>query len=242
MGGQHLAGVSVRRLEDITQTLWGTRASAGLVSKLNKQIYEKIELWRTRKLEGRFPCVYLDGIVLKRTWAEEVRNVSILVAFGVNEDGFREIRGAAEGAKEDKDGWSAFVKDLKARGLEGVRLFVSDKCMELLESLAEYYPEALWQRCTVEPLKNRRFRESGFIRQLPSFSIWPAYGISKTVRPCLSLHGHGDSLEVVDSCGQEPLNRHVLDPPSNGTPQTMKALALGMNLFHPPLVTQVQSV
>jgi putative transposase len=118
----YLAGVSVRRVEDITQTLWGTRASAGLVSKLNKQIYEKIELWRNRKLEGRFPYVYLDGIVLKRTWAEEVRNVSILVAFGVNEDGFREILGAAEGAKEDKEGWSGFVKDLKSRGLEGVQL------------------------------------------------------------------------------------------------------------------------
>ena len=101
----YLAGVSVRRVEDITQVLWGTRASAGLVSKLNKQIYEKIELWRNRKLEGQFPYVYLDGIVLKRTWAEEVRNVSILVAFGVNEQGFREILGAAEGPKEDKAGW-----------------------------------------------------------------------------------------------------------------------------------------
>jgi transposase-like protein len=98
--------------------------------------------------------VYLDGIVLKRTWAEEVRNVSILVAFGVNEDGFREILGAAEGAKEDKEGWSAFVKDLKSRGLEGVRLFISDKCMGLVESLAEYYPEALWQRCTVHFYRN----------------------------------------------------------------------------------------
>jgi putative transposase len=150
----YLAGVSVRRVEDITQTLWGTRASAGLVSKLNKQIYEKIELWRNRKLEGRFPYVYLDGIVLKRTWAEEVRNVSILVAFGVNEEGFREILGAAEGAKEDKEGWSAFVKDLKQRGLEGARLFISDKCMGLVESLAEYYPDALWQRCSVHFYRN----------------------------------------------------------------------------------------
>jgi transposase-like protein len=150
----YLAGVSVRRVEDITQTLWGTRASAGLVSKLNKQIYQKIELWRTRRLEGRHPYVYLDGIVLKRTWAEEVRNVSILVAFGVNEDGYREILGAAEGAKEDKEGWSSFVKELKARGLEGVRLFISDKCMGLVESVAEYYPEALWQRCTVHFYRN----------------------------------------------------------------------------------------
>jgi len=71
------------------------------------------------------------------------------VAFGVNEDGYREILGAAEGAKEDRSGWGAFVASLKERGLDGVRLFISDKCMGLVESLAEYYPEALWQRCTV---------------------------------------------------------------------------------------------
>jgi transposase-like protein len=145
----YLAGVSVRRVEDITEALWGTKASAGLISKLNKQVYEKIEQWRQRPLEGRFPYVYLDGIVLKRTWAEEVRNVSILVAFGVNEDGYREILGAAEGAKEDKAGWGSFIENLKSRGLQGPRLFISDKCMGLVESLAEYYPDTLWQRCTV---------------------------------------------------------------------------------------------
>jgi transposase-like protein len=150
----YLAGVSVRRVEDITHALWGTRVSAGVVSKLNKQTYEKIELWRTRKLEGQFPYVYLDGIVLKRTWAEEVRNVSILVAFGVNEQGFREILGAAEGTKEDKSGWSSFLSTLKQRGLQGVRLFISDKCMGLVESLGEFYPEAAWQRCTVHFYRN----------------------------------------------------------------------------------------
>jgi len=150
----YLAGVSVRRVEDITEALWGTRVSAGLVSKLNKQVYEKIEAWRTSPIVGRYPYVYLDGIVLKRTWADEVRNVSILVAFGVNEDGYREILGAAEGAKEDKAGWGSFVASLKARGLEGVRLCISDKCMGLVESLAEYYPEAQWQRCAVHFYRN----------------------------------------------------------------------------------------
>ncbi len=150
----YLAGVSVRRVEDITEALWGTKASAGLISKLNKQVYEKIELWRTRKLEGRFPYVYLDGIVLKRTWADEIRNVSILVAFGVNEDGYREILGASEGAKEDRSGWGAFIASLKERGLDGVRLFISDKCMGLVESVAEYYPNAQWQRCAVHFYRN----------------------------------------------------------------------------------------
>jgi putative transposase len=150
----YLAGVSVRRVEDITEALWGTRVSAGVVSKLNQELYDKIDAWRNRKIEGRFPYVYLDGIVLKRTWADEIRNVSILVAFGVNDDGYREILGAAEGAKEDKAGWSSFISSLKERGLCGVRLFISDKCMGLVESLGEYYPDAQWQRCTVHFYRN----------------------------------------------------------------------------------------
>jgi putative transposase len=76
----YLAGVSVRRVEDITEALWGTRVSPGTVSNLNKKIYGQIEAWRNQPIEGEQPYVYLDGIVLKRTWAGEVRNVSLLVA------------------------------------------------------------------------------------------------------------------------------------------------------------------
>ena len=110
----YLAGVSVRRVEDITEALWGTRVSPSTVSDLNKKIYGKIDAWRNRPIEGEHPYVYLDGIVLKRSWAGEVRNVSLLVAIGVNGEGYREILGICEGAKEDKAGWSAFLKHLKA--------------------------------------------------------------------------------------------------------------------------------
>ena len=105
----YLAGVSVRRVEDITEALWGTRVSPGTVSNLNKKIYGQIEAWRNQPIEGEQPYLYLDGIVLKRTWAGEVRNVSLLVAISVNADGYRQILGIVEGAKEDKAGWSAFL-------------------------------------------------------------------------------------------------------------------------------------
>ena len=150
----YLAGVSVRRVEDITEALWGTRVSPGTVSNLNKKIYEKIEAWRNRPIEGNHPYVYLDGIVLKRSWAGEVRNVSLLVAIGVNQDGYREILGICEGAKEDKAGWSAFLKHLKERGLSGVELIISDACLGLVESAAEVYPKAQWQRCVVHFYRN----------------------------------------------------------------------------------------
>ncbi len=106
----YLAGVSVRRVEDITEALWGTKVSPGTVSNLNKKIYTRIEKCRNRPIQGDHPYVYLDGIVLKRSWAGEVRNVSVLVAIGVSTNGHREILGVAEGAKEDKAGWSGFSK------------------------------------------------------------------------------------------------------------------------------------
>lgn len=150
----YLAGVSVRRVEDITQALWGMRVSAGTVSDLNQKMYQRIETWRNRPIEGVYPYVYLDGICLKRTWGGEVRNVSVLVAVGVGQDGYRDILGVAEGYKEDKAGWSGFLAYLKKRGLKCPELFISDKCIGLIESLAEYYPEAKWQRCMVHFYRN----------------------------------------------------------------------------------------
>jgi hypothetical protein len=91
----YLAGVSVRRVEDITEAQWGTRVSAGTVSN---KIYAQIEAWRERPIEGEHPYLYLDGIVLKRTWAGEVRNVSLLVAISVDDQGYRQILGIVEGA------------------------------------------------------------------------------------------------------------------------------------------------
>jgi transposase-like protein len=150
----YLAGVSVRRVEDITQALWGTRVSASTVSSLNKKIYQRIEEWRNRKLSGEYAFVYLDGICLKRSWGGEVRNVSVLVAIGVDSDGYREILGACEGAKEDKDSWLNFLRQLKSRGLSGVKLAVTDKCLGLVEALNECFPDARWQRCIVHWYRN----------------------------------------------------------------------------------------
>ena len=150
----YLAGVSVRRVEDITQALWGTRVSASTVSDLNQKIYGKIDEWRQRPLVGDFPYVFLDGLWLKRSWGGEVKNVSVLVAIGVAQSGYREILAVSEGAKEDKASWTQFLRELKERGLKGVELFVSDKCLGLVDNLAEFYPEAKWQRCVVHFYRN----------------------------------------------------------------------------------------
>lgn len=150
----YLAGVSVRRVEDITEALWGSKVSPSTISNLNKKVYGRIDEWRGRKLDGAYPYVYLDGIWLKRCWGGEVKNVSVLVAIGVNTEGYREVLGAVEGCKEDRESWTQFLRHLKDRGLSGVRLVVSDKCLGLVESLGNFYPDAAWQRCTVHWYRN----------------------------------------------------------------------------------------
>lgn len=150
----YLAGISVRRVEDVTEALWGTRVSPATVSNLNKKVYGRIEKWLQTPIEGEFAYVFLDGIWLKRCWAGEVKNVSVLVAVGVDSLGYRQVLGVKEGAKEDKESWTAFLRYLKGRGLKGVELFVSDKCLGLVESLADFYPQAKWQRCVVHFYRN----------------------------------------------------------------------------------------
>ena len=150
----YLAGVSVRRVEDITEALWGTKVSPSTVSELNQKIYERVEAWRNRPIVGEYPYVYLDGIWLKRSWGGEIKKVAVLVAVGVDKDGYREILGVQEGMKEDAESWRDFLRHLKERGLKGVRLFISDKTLGLLESLPDFYADAQWQRCMVHWYRN----------------------------------------------------------------------------------------
>jgi transposase-like protein len=185
----YLAGVSTRRVEDITEALWGTRVSSSTVSELNKKIYAHIEEWRNRPIEGAHPYVFLDGIWLKRCWGGEVRNVAVLVAVGVNREGFREVLGVMEGAKEDKESWVAFLRHLKQRGLGGVRLVVSDKCLGLVESLAEFYPEACWQRCAVHFYRN-------------VFATVPNGKVKEAAAMLKAIHAQEDRASALEKMGQ----------------------------------------
>ncbi len=150
----YLAGVSVRRVEDITEALWGSKVSPSTVSELNQKLAVRIEDWRNRPITAKHAYVWLDGIWLKRSWGGEVRNVAVLVAVGVNAEGYRDVLGVLEGAKEDKESWLGFLRHLKERGLAGTELFTSDRCAGLIESLGEVYPDARWQRCVVHWYRN----------------------------------------------------------------------------------------
>lgn len=150
----YLAGVSTRRIEDVSEILWGAGVSAGTVSNLNEKAYRSVEEWRGRPLSGEYPYVFIDGIYLKRSWGGSYENVSILVAIGVNGDGRREIIGCAEGFAESKDSWKEFLLWLKGRGLSGVRMVTGDKCQGMVGALEEVFPQASYQRCTVHFYRN----------------------------------------------------------------------------------------
>jgi putative transposase len=185
----YLAGVSVRRVEDITEALWGTKVSPGTISELNKKAYGNIEKWRSRKLTGEFPFVYLDGISLKRNWAGEVRNVSVLVAIGVDQAGLRNIIGVAEGDKEDKEGWLNFLRELKKRGCKGVSMFISDCCLGLTDALAEVYPQSRWQRCIVHFYRN-------------VFSVVPSSMIPRVAAMLKAIHAQEDRKACMEKAQQ----------------------------------------
>ncbi len=149
--------------------------SPATISELNKKAYVHIEDWRNQPLHGgQYPYAYVDGIYLRRNWGGEYENVAILVAIAVNEDGYREVLGAAEGMKEDKSSWVNFFQWLRSRGLDGVKLIDGDKCLGMLEAVGEVFPEARYQRCTVHFCRN-------------VFSVVPRSKAKLVARACLKI-------------------------------------------------------
>ena len=150
----YLAGVSTRRIEDVSEILWGAGVSAGAVSNLDDKAFKAVEEWRCRPLACEYPYVYVDGIYLRRSWGGSYENVAVMVAIGVNGDGYREVVDCAEGFTESKECWRDFLSWLKSRGLRGVRMFVGDKAAGMVGSIAEVFPGAKCQRRTVHFYRN----------------------------------------------------------------------------------------
>lgn len=150
----YLAGVSTRRIEDVSEILWGSSVSAATVSNLNEKAFASVEEWRNRPLERAYPYVYVDGIYLKRSWGGAYENVAVMVAIGVNDDGYREVIGAAEGFTEPSECWRDFLSWLRSRGLHGVRMIVGDKASGMVGSIAEVFPDTACRRCTARFYRN----------------------------------------------------------------------------------------
>lgn len=150
----YMAGVSTRRVDDISQLLWGERMPPQTLSDKLKKVYEDIDEWRGRPLEGEYPYVFVDGVWHKRSWGGHVENVSVLVAIGVDAEGRREVIAVDEGMREDAASWEQFFRGMIERGLSGVRLVVGDRCAGLVSTVNSMLPKAKYQRCMVHFMRN----------------------------------------------------------------------------------------
>jgi putative transposase len=143
----HQAGISMQRAEAVARLLWGAQVDAGTVSDFTRKIGTRIATWRNRPIRGRHFYVFLGAIDLQRRWGGAKQEVRVLAAVGVNLNGFREVLGVADGTDLSTGVWRQFLRDLQARGLTGVQLFVSHADPEIADAAARTFPAAGHQIC-----------------------------------------------------------------------------------------------
>ena len=144
----YLLGVSTRRMDKLVQQLGITGLSKSQVSEMAKDLDDQVEQFRTRPLhDGPYTFVAADALTMKVREGGRVVKVAVMVATGINADGYREILGVHTATTETGAGWLAFFRDLVARGLSGVALVTSDAHTGLVEAIGATLPAASWQRC-----------------------------------------------------------------------------------------------
>jgi putative transposase len=148
----YVNGVSTRKVDHLVSEL-GIHMSKDQVSRICHELDGQVEAFRTRPLEGAYPYLWLDAKHLKVRDRGHVHSKALMVAFAVHESGRREVIGIEIAESETEAGWAAFLRELVARGLEGVRLAVSDDHLGLKAAIAKVIG-CPWQRCTVHFIRN----------------------------------------------------------------------------------------
>lgn len=147
-------GVSTRKIEAVTQELCGSSFSKSTVSKLCQSLDPIVEAFRNRKLSKSYPFVIADAIYLKIREEGRVRSSALMIAIGVNEEGYREVLGFEIADSESEIGWGNFFAKLKERGLEEVDLITSDNHKGLVQAIRKHFQGAVWQRCQTHFSRN----------------------------------------------------------------------------------------
>jgi putative transposase len=145
----YVQGISTRRVDDLVQALGMQGISKSQVSRMCAELDKEVESFRTRKLTGPYPYVWLDGTFVKVRDNGRVVSQAIVIAIGVTASGEREVLGLDVGPSESGAFWLAFLRGLVARGLSGVRLVISDAHSGLKMAIASILQGAVWQRCRV---------------------------------------------------------------------------------------------
>lgn len=148
-------GVSTRKVSQITEELCGTEFSKSTVSDLCKRLDPIVTAWNNRNFrESFYPFVIVDALVLKVREEGRVRSRGVMLAYGVNTEGYREVLGLMLGDSESEASWSEFFSWLKDRGLRGVELIVSDQHGGLVRAIRTHFQGVTWQRCQTHFMRN----------------------------------------------------------------------------------------
>ena len=147
-------GVSTRKVSRVIESLCGTSVSKSSVSEICKNLDKEVESFRNRPLEGRYPFLTVDATYFKVRENNRVISKALMIAYGTNEQGHREILGFAAYRNESKDTWQDFLKSLKKHGLKGVIMITSDAHEGIIHAISEVFPTVPWQRCQFHFSKN----------------------------------------------------------------------------------------
>jgi transposase-like protein len=150
----YVLGVSTRRVERLMETLGLSGISKSRVSEIAGELDEAVEAFRQRPLESAYPYLWLDALEVKSREGGRTVNVTVVVATGVNETGYREVLGVDVFTSEDGAAWLGFLRSLVARGLHGVKLTISDAHPGLKAAIAAVLPGGAWQRCRAHFVQN----------------------------------------------------------------------------------------
>jgi putative transposase len=151
----YVEGVSTRRVKDITEALCGTSFSKSLVSSLAGSLDAELRAWRERRLEGTaYPYLFVDARYEKVRVGHRIVSQGVLIVSAVRDDGFREIVGVQVADTESEATYQDLFRSLKARGLKGVELVVSDEHEGLKAAVFRHFQGASWQRCQVHYARN----------------------------------------------------------------------------------------
>jgi transposase-like protein len=149
----YVNGVSTRKVDRLVEQMGLRGLSKDQVSRMCRALDEQVQAFRERPLEGAYPYLWLDAKIERVREPGGVRQKALVIAYAVHESGIREVLGLDVGEAETEAFWTEFLFSLKARGLQRVRLCVSD-CHQGLRSAIARVLGCGWQRCTVHFLRD----------------------------------------------------------------------------------------
>lgn len=182
-------GVSTREVTDVLETMGGFSVSAGLVSRAAAEIDEQVRRWRERSLSAHaYPYLMVDARYEKVRRNHRIESVAVLIVVGVSEDGQRDILGCWLGDSESEASWGDAFADLKARGVSGVEMVISDAHQGIRKAAARHFQGAAWQRCQVH-----------FLRELLNRASWKdRKELAKDLRAIYAGEERAACLEVAE--------------------------------------------